>query len=142
MTLSCTVIACKCPAVRAVRDLLLAAEREAGPIDEATVDGNASYRLDTSHVPLPEEGKPETLAKHIQRVGGTKLRTNELCVSCHRNRGYRPAWRRGGKKSTQRAQPHGESKRTNCNVYRMRCCERPGDRERERESSSWSVGSS
>ncbi len=53
-------------------------------IEQATVDGNASYLLSTTFVPLPEDDKPETLAAHVKRVGGAKIRTNELCVSCHR----------------------------------------------------------
>lgn len=53
-------------------------------IEEATVDGNGSYLLSTTYVPIPKDDEPKTLAKHIERVGGAKLRTNELCVSCHR----------------------------------------------------------
>lgn len=52
---------------------------------EATSDGNASYVLSTATIPLPKDGDPHSLAKHLARVGNETLRTNELCMSCHKN---------------------------------------------------------
>lgn len=52
-------------------------------IIEATTDGNASYLLSTSTIPMPEEGDAHSLAKHRARLGNAVLRTNALCVSCH-----------------------------------------------------------
>jgi hypothetical protein len=54
-------------------------------MEEATLDGNGSYVLSTAPIPLPEEGDPESLKKHLARVGKPTLRTNELCMSCHRS---------------------------------------------------------
>lgn len=52
---------------------------------EATSDGNASHTLSTAPIPIPVEGDPHSLAKHLARVGQPALRTNELCMSCHKN---------------------------------------------------------
>ncbi len=51
-------------------------------ISEATTDGNASYTLNTSPITLPRDD--ETLSAHKARVGQAALRTDALCVSCHR----------------------------------------------------------
>ena len=51
---------------------------------EVTSDGNASYTLTTTPVPLPKEGDPDSLAAHRARVGADALRSDALCVSCHR----------------------------------------------------------
>lgn len=53
-------------------------------IESATVDGNASHVLSTAPIPLPTPGDDHSLAKHLARVGKPALRTNELCMSCHR----------------------------------------------------------
>ncbi len=53
-------------------------------IEGATIDGNASYMLSTAPVPIPKNGDDASLAAHLKRVGGAKLRANELCVSCHK----------------------------------------------------------
>lgn len=53
-------------------------------IESATADGNGSYVLNTTPVPIPTDGDPESLKAHLARVGMPALRTNELCVSCHR----------------------------------------------------------
>ncbi|HEX3776701.1 MAG TPA: multiheme c-type cytochrome [Polyangiaceae bacterium] len=50
---------------------------------EATTDGNASYTLDTSPVPVPS-GDAESLARHRARVASKTLRSPALCASCHR----------------------------------------------------------
>lgn len=51
---------------------------------EATIEGNGSYTLSTARAPVPTEGDAESLKQHLAAVGSTTLRTNELCVSCHR----------------------------------------------------------
>lgn len=53
-------------------------------IEEATHDGNASHLLSTSPIPIPTPGDDQSLQKHLARVGKPALRTNELCMSCHR----------------------------------------------------------
>lgn len=53
-------------------------------IVEATVDGNASHVLSTAPIPIPTPGDAQSLEKHLARVGKPVLRTNELCMSCHR----------------------------------------------------------
>jgi Cytochrome c554 and c-prime len=50
---------------------------------QATSDGNASYTLDTSPVPIPN-GDADSLARHRARVAGKTLRSPLLCASCHR----------------------------------------------------------
>lgn len=53
-------------------------------IDKATVDGNASYVLSTAPIPIPKPGDAHSLELHLARLGKPVLRTNELCMSCHR----------------------------------------------------------
>lgn len=53
-------------------------------ITEASPLGNASYTLTTSEIPIPKPNDDKSLADHKARVGSTALRTNALCVSCHR----------------------------------------------------------
>lgn len=48
------------------------------------VDGNASYELSAEPLPVPVQGKPETVALHKKAAGTDILRSNALCVSCHR----------------------------------------------------------
>ena len=50
---------------------------------QATTDGNGSYTLDTSPVPIPN-GDAESLALHRARVASSTLRSPALCASCHR----------------------------------------------------------
>lgn len=45
--------------------------------------GNGAYTLTTSEIPLPK-GDPASLDAHLARVANTTLRTNTLCISCHR----------------------------------------------------------
>ncbi len=53
-------------------------------ITAATVDGNGSYTLDTSPVPYPVPGDPDSLARHRARVAPSALGTDAMCTSCHR----------------------------------------------------------
>lgn len=53
-------------------------------VKEATKDGNGSFTLTTSEVPIPKEGDDESLQKHLDRVGMDALRSDALCISCHR----------------------------------------------------------
>lgn len=53
-------------------------------IKAATGNGNASYTLDTSPIPLPVEGDQASLQRHIARVAPPALRSEELCASCHK----------------------------------------------------------
>lgn len=46
--------------------------------------GNAAYTLTTKEIPLPRRDDPPSLDAHLERVGGATLRTNTLCISCHR----------------------------------------------------------
>ncbi len=49
-------------------------------------DGNGSYAIDTSDIPIPTSDDPvASLAKHRARVAPSQLRTAELCGSCHRS---------------------------------------------------------
>ncbi|MCA9668670.1 MAG: tetratricopeptide repeat protein [Myxococcales bacterium] len=52
-------------------------------IAKASTDGNASYTLDTSAVPIPKKGDKASLKAHLARVGGKALRMPSLCASCH-----------------------------------------------------------
>lgn len=53
-------------------------------ITDATTDGNGSYTLTTSEVPVPEEGDPESLERHKKRVTTEKVDQTKMCASCHR----------------------------------------------------------
>lgn len=53
-------------------------------IAETRSDGNASWDLDPSAVPVPKEGDPESVLRHRARVGRATLRTAEMCSSCHK----------------------------------------------------------
>jgi tetratricopeptide (TPR) repeat protein len=50
----------------------------------ATSDGNASFSLDTSAVPIPEPNDPASLQRHRERLAGADLKSPLLCASCHR----------------------------------------------------------
>ncbi len=54
-------------------------------IESARADGNASWDLDTSEIPVPEEGRPETNLRHRSRVGRAALRTAAMCSTCHKS---------------------------------------------------------
>ena len=53
-------------------------------ISAARPDGNASYDLDLSSIPVPKEGDAESLLRHRTRVGMPALRTAAMCSSCHK----------------------------------------------------------
>jgi hypothetical protein len=54
-------------------------------ITDTHTDGNGSYALDLSEIPLPKDGDAESLQAHRARVGGQALRTPQMCGSCHRS---------------------------------------------------------
>jgi hypothetical protein len=53
-------------------------------VEGATMDGNGSYTLTDAEIPLPTKGDAASLADHAARVSLPTLKTNALCVSCHR----------------------------------------------------------
>lgn len=53
-------------------------------IEDARADGNASWDLDPSDVPIPKEGDAESRLRHRARVGRATLRTAAMCGTCHR----------------------------------------------------------
>jgi len=53
-------------------------------IDAARADGNASWDLDLSPIPIPKEGDADSILRHRARVGRATLRSAELCSSCHK----------------------------------------------------------
>lgn len=53
-------------------------------INGAHADGNASYDLDPSPIPVPKEGDASSAAVHRARVGQTTLRTAAMCGTCHK----------------------------------------------------------
>lgn len=52
-------------------------------IVDVTTDGNASYTLTTSRIPVPT-GDAQSLEDHRSRVASPILRSDRLCISCHR----------------------------------------------------------
>ncbi|MFO0737376.1 MAG: multiheme c-type cytochrome [Labilithrix sp.] len=53
-------------------------------IANARADGNGSYDLDLSPVPIPKEGDAASSEAHRKRVGQTALRTAAMCSTCHK----------------------------------------------------------
>lgn len=53
-------------------------------IQEARPDGNASYTLRTSAVPIPDPASEEEVAAHVAALTPEPLRTAALCGTCHR----------------------------------------------------------
>lgn len=53
-------------------------------IAEARSDGNASYDLDVSQIPMPKDGDGDSVLRHRARVGRATLRRAEMCASCHK----------------------------------------------------------
>ncbi|MBT6432263.1 MAG: hypothetical protein HOK28_04175 [Deltaproteobacteria bacterium] len=86
-------------------------------ISAATTDGVASYTLDTSPIPIPNETDPASLHAHIRRVSKPILKEDTLCISCHKgflsqasgHKAFLPAldefgpWRRSGFANTSTA---------------------------------------
>lgn len=50
----------------------------------ARADGNASWDLDVSPIPIPKEGDADSILRHRARVGPATLRSPEMCSSCHK----------------------------------------------------------
>lgn len=53
-------------------------------IAHARADGDASYDLDTSEIPLPKPNDDASLAQHKRHAAKSALRSASLCISCHR----------------------------------------------------------
>jgi hypothetical protein len=53
-------------------------------IAEARPDGNGSWDLDTTPIPIPKEGDRESNLRHRARVGRATLRTAGMCSTCHK----------------------------------------------------------
>lgn len=54
-------------------------------VTETRSDGNGSFTLDLSEVPIPDPDDPAQVAAHVARVTPSPLRTAALCGSCHRS---------------------------------------------------------
>jgi hypothetical protein len=53
-------------------------------IDSATVDGVGSFSLDARKVQTPNPKDPKSVQAHRARMARPALKTNALCISCHR----------------------------------------------------------
>jgi hypothetical protein len=53
-------------------------------IESARPDGNGSYTLASSAIPIPRDGDDESLRAHKARMALAPLRTPALCGTCHR----------------------------------------------------------
>ncbi len=53
-------------------------------IAEARADGNASWDLDLSPIPIPKDGDADSILRHRARVGPATLRSVEMCSTCHK----------------------------------------------------------
>ncbi len=51
----------------------------------ARPDGNGSYTLDASPIPVPRDGDEASLRAHKERMALAPLRTPQMCGSCHRS---------------------------------------------------------
>ncbi len=54
-------------------------------IERARPDGNGSWVLDASPIPIPRDGDDESLRAHKARMALAPLRTAQLCGTCHRS---------------------------------------------------------
>jgi tetratricopeptide (TPR) repeat protein len=54
-------------------------------IESDRPDGNASYTLSSSDIPIPRDGDDESLRAHKARMALAPLRTPAMCGSCHRS---------------------------------------------------------
>jgi tetratricopeptide (TPR) repeat protein len=54
-------------------------------VERVRPDGNGSYALSSSPVPVPRDGDDESLRAHKARVALAPLRTAQLCGTCHRS---------------------------------------------------------
>ncbi len=50
----------------------------------ARIDGNGSYELSADPIPVPVQGDAQSIVVHKAGAASSVLRTNALCVSCHR----------------------------------------------------------
>ncbi len=48
-------------------------------------DGNGSFDLDGSAVPVPRQGDPESLRLHRERIARPILRDSSFCLGCHKS---------------------------------------------------------
>lgn len=53
-------------------------------VESTRPDGNGSYLLASSPIPIPRDGDDESLRAHKARMAMPPLRTAEMCGSCHR----------------------------------------------------------
>ncbi len=53
-------------------------------IADGRSDGNASWDLDLTSVPMPKDGDKESNLRHRARVGRATLRTAAMCSTCHK----------------------------------------------------------
>jgi Flp pilus assembly protein TadD len=53
-------------------------------VESTRPDGNGSYLLASSPIPIPRDGDDESLRAHKARMAMAPLRTAEMCGSCHR----------------------------------------------------------
>jgi hypothetical protein len=53
-------------------------------IESTRPDGNGSYLLASSPIPIPRDGDDESLRAHEARMAMAPLRTAQMCGSCHR----------------------------------------------------------
>ncbi|HEX3344025.1 MAG TPA: multiheme c-type cytochrome [Polyangiaceae bacterium] len=54
-------------------------------VESTRPDGNGSYVLASSPIPIPRDGDDESLRAHKARMAMPPLRTAEMCGSCHRS---------------------------------------------------------
>ena len=54
-------------------------------VESARSDGNGSYTLASSIVPIPKDGDPESVRAHKARMAPEPLRTAQMCGTCHRS---------------------------------------------------------
>ena len=54
-------------------------------VESVRPDGNGSYVLASSPIPIPRDGDDESLRAHKARMAMAPLRTADMCGSCHRS---------------------------------------------------------
>ncbi len=54
-------------------------------ITKVRADGNGSFDLDTSPIPVPRQGDAASLRRHRESVARPALREPELCLGCHKS---------------------------------------------------------
>ena len=53
-------------------------------VQSVHADGNGSYELASSPIPIPRDGDDESLRAHKERMAMPPLRTAQMCGTCHR----------------------------------------------------------